>query len=331
MEWAELCRDHGIGYDESGVSVKRGNINISCPFCPPGESRLMGLELGSPRWACWKNARHRGSNASYLIQALTRCSRETADELAGLAVASGVDDLQARLAALDGPPVSKRQRLPTYELPYGCFMLRPDGHRSRLFLEYLEGRGLPPEAAARYGLHGSDTGDFRGRVVLPIVSEGRIVGATGRAIRKRDRRHHTLPSGIGTQAILLEQLAVGGRLLVIVEGPYDATALDWAAHTADLPAHAVALGGLALTPGKRVALERIAARYARVVLMLDATATVRALEIQRELGFEAIVGQLPIGIDDAGDLAIEPARRLLRNYLPGRIASGPRRRSRLVI
>ena len=283
MEWAELCRDHGIGYDESGVSVKRGNINIRCPFCPPDESRLMGLELGSSKWACWKNARHRGRNAAYLIAALTGCSSETAAELAGLGVASGVDDLRARLTALDGPPLSKAKQLPRYELRPACFRLRPGGHRSRRFLQYLEGRGLPAESVARYQLHGSDSGDFRGRVVLPIVCQGRTVGATGRAIR-RGRRYHTLPGGVGTQSLLLEQLATGGQLLVIVEGPFDALALDWAAHTGDLPVHAVALGGLALTEPKRVALDRLAARYARTVLLLDATALSRSLELQRELG-----------------------------------------------
>lgn len=326
MQWDEFCRDHGIGFDERGVSVKRGNINIRCPFCPPSESRLMGLELGSPKWACWRNARHRGRNAAYLISALTGCSSETAAELAGLGVASGVDDLRSRLDALNGPRQSQAKQLPGYELRPACFRLRPGGHRSRRFLEYLERRGLPGESVARYQLHGCDHGEFRGRVVLPIVSDGRVVGATGRAIRKKHRRYHTLPGGVGTQALLLEQLAVGGQLLVVVEGPFDALALDWAAFTDQMPVHAVGLGGLALTQPKRVALDRLAARYERTVLLLDATALTRSLELQRELGAEAVIGQLPPDVDDAGELAVEPARELLRHYLPGRVASGPRRR-----
>lgn len=328
MDWSELCRDHGIPYDESGISVKRGNINIACPFCPPNESRLMGLEIGTARWACWKSARHRGSNAAYLIKQLTGCSEETAKELAGFGIASSVSDLRARLDALGSPPKSKVARLPRYELPSGCFPLRPDGHRSRRFVQYLERRGLPREAVTRYQLHGSDSGDFRGRVVVPIVCGGRTVGATGRAIRKRDRRYHTLPGGVGTQAMQLEQLATGGRLLVIVEGPFDAMALDWAAHTADLPVHAVALGGLALTMPKRVAIDRIASNYDRTVLLMDSTALTRSLELQRELGAEVTVGQLPESVGDAGELAIEPARDLLRHYLPPVYAARARRRSR---
>lgn len=274
----------------------------------------MGLELGSSKWACWKNARHRGRNAAFLIVALTGCSPETANELAGLQVAAATDELRAKFAALDDRPASETSKLSSYSIP-DCFPLRPGSRRGAGFLRYLERRGLPAAAVERYGLLAADRGEFRGRVVLPISVGGRTVGATGRAVRKRDRRYHTLPSGVGSRALLLEQLATGGRLLIVGEGPYDAMTLDWAAHTGGLPAHAVALGGLALTVSKRLVLDRLSRRYDRIVLLLDATALQRALELQRELAGDVVVGQLPDGFGDAGDLDVDSARTLMSRWL----------------
>lgn len=317
MDWIRFCQDYGIAFEERGPSVKRGNINIRCPFCPPGHSKLMGLELGTRKFACWKAPkRHGGQNAAYLIQRLIGCSEDTAREIAGMDVAPPVDELMAAFHALESPRAPKTERLPDYRLPSGCFPLRPDGRRSGQFLRYLRKRGLPGECVERYGLHGADRGEFRGRVVVPIAdARGRLVGATGRAIGTSQRRHHTMPAGVGTRALIFEQLLRPARLLVITEGPYDAMTLDWAAHSSGLDVAVVPLAGLAMTPAKRKLLETHARRCQRTVLLLDSTAVHVALDLQAALACPVGVELLPRwaegAIDDAGELGQRAARDLL--------------------
>lgn len=331
VDWVRLCREHGIAYDERGTSVKRDNINIACPFCRapdvPGR-RLMGLALGTPKWGCWKDERHRGRNADYLVSRLLHVSREEARSILGLRPPpSAVADLQAEFDALQAPveppEAEPPEVFPEFQLPSVCYKLRPRGKRSRRFVDYLVSRGLGVSAIARYDLYGSDQ-DFgwgrdrtplASRVIIPLYRGGVVVGYTGRAIDRAARRYHTEPAGAAAQSLWFEQLAGGGQLLVVVEGQFDAMVLDAAATAHGLPVSAVALGGLARTRGKTRALERAARRYRRTVLLLDDSALAQSLWMQRDLGASVEVGVLPPGVGDPGELSARQARLFLESCL----------------
>lgn len=322
IDWPQFLGEHGVGFDERGPSVKRANINIECPWCRSGD-RLMGIELSSQKFACWKDERHRGSNADYMVAQLLSVTRAEALDLLGLKPApSLVEDLVVQLAALNGPPpVARTQALqyPTIELPNVFFKLRANGVKSARFVEYLASRGLGPGAIERYDLSGSRrdlTGDvwapLKNRVGIPLYSpDGRVVGYTARSIDGHKRRYHTEPADAAGQSIWFEQLATGALVLVIVEGQFDAMAIDWIAHCYGLPVHAVAMGGTARTRGKLVALERLARKYRRTVVLLDNSATHRAMRIQTDMSVPVMLGQLPEGVGDPGDLRATQTRQLL--------------------
>jgi DNA primase len=188
--------------------------------------------------------------------------------------------------------------------------------------EYLAGRGLGTGAIARYDLWGSRrdiTGDtwapLKNRVGIPLYSpDGRVTGYTGRSIDGHKRRYHTEPAVATAQSLWFEQLATGGLVLVIVEGQFDAMAIDWVAYCAGLPVHCVAMGGTARTRGKIVALERLSRNYRRTVVLLDSSAIHRALRMQSDMSTPVMLGQLPTGVGDPGDLHARQTRRLLDGW-----------------
>lgn len=287
----------------------------------------MGIELASTKFACWKDERHRGRNAEYMVAQLLSIGRDEALDLLGLRPPpSPVEDLVQQLAALNmgasAAPERPSLEFPTIELPHVFFRLRPNGRKSAPFVEYLAGRGLGPGAIARYDLWGSrrdlkgdDWAPLKNRVGIPLYSADRcIIGYTGRSIDKHPRRYHTEPAGAAAQSVWFEQLATGGRVLVIVEGQFDAMAIDWIAHCYGMPVHAVALGGTAITRGKVVALERLAAGYSAAVVLFDASATHRAMRLQGDMSAPVRLGQLPEGVADPGELPACETRRLLANW-----------------
>lgn len=325
IDWPRFLGEHGIEFDERGPSVKRNNINVICPWCRDG-TRLLGIELSSTKFACWKNERHRGSNADYFVAQLLSVTRAEALDLLGLKPPpSLVEDLVAQLAALNAPaPVAESTSLqfPTIELPNVFFKLRANGVKSSRFIDYLASRGLGPGAIERYDLWASRrdlTGDvwapLKDRVGIPLYSpDRRVIGYTARSIDGHARRYHTEPANAAGQSIWFEQLATGGLVLVIVEGQFDAMTIDWAAHCYRLPVHAVALGGTARTRGKFLALERLARKYRKTVVLLDTSATHRALRIQTDMSVPVMLGQLPAGVGDPGELRANQTRQLLDGW-----------------
>jgi hypothetical protein len=319
MNWREFCKYYGIEFKESGKSTKRGNIYISCPFCRDESKLLLGLDEQSSRWGCWKNERHRGSNAWFLIQALLSVDESEAKQIAGIeSVNTDIAVLQEKLKQLG---VSQSESLvtefPKYELPRGCFKLRPRGKRSRRFIRYLERRGFPPESVERYSLYGCDDAyPFSDRLIIPLFDHRRMIGCTGRSVVGSKLRYYTDPAEATNARLFNTQNASGGGTLFITEGPLDAMTLDWAAHVNNLSASAVPLAGLAWTSRKAAAVRKVAKRYDKTVLLLDASAVSSSLRIQANAPIDLSVGVLPTGVKDANELSASAARRLVNNYLP---------------
>lgn len=317
MDWLQFCDYHRIPYREGGKSSKRGNIYISCPFCGDDSSLMMGLEIGTKRWGCWKNEEHRGPNPWFLIRELLGCSEDEARQLAGEELVDrSLDGLKEKLRSLN---VAKTAAVDShfleFEIPWQCFQLRQRGKRSRRFLEYLEDRGFPSECVDRYSLLGCDHHPrLAGRLVVPLCDSGSVVGYTARSIVGALQRYHTEPSEAAVACLFNAQNALGGRVLFIVEGPFDSLKLDWAAYEAGYSASAVSLAGLSIKRKLR-RLRALSKKYARVVLLLDSTATSQALQMQRSTPFEAEITSLPLGADDPGDLDCGEARRLVKNFL----------------
>ena len=322
IDWPELLDRHGVGYDVKGRSVSPGNINVECPFCRDGK-RKMGIKLETGQWGCRKRNDHRGAGRNpRMLSALLGISRNAASEILGTRVVdSSIAGLRKQLEALGtsrAPQPRTETRLPDLELPLEFFALREHGPRSQPFLRYLKGRGLPFEAVARYQLHGCDCssrGAYIHRVYLPLFQDGRQVGFTGRAIDGNPQRYETQPPAAPVRVLGLSQLAQGGQVLVVVEGPFDALWLDWVAYKERLPISVVCLMGSASTRAKNAVLAKLARKYNRTIGMLDSGAEGACLELQRAVATEVEFRSMVPGFDDPGDLPWDAARSALRAFL----------------
>jgi hypothetical protein len=119
FDWQTFLREHRIAFITQGANVKRGELNIKCPFCGSADpSQHMGLNLDTGWYSCWRNrAQHSGKSPVRLIMALLRVPYHRARELAGLGEAyvdpEGFDALAARLLrseGMTGRPAEVRRR-----------------------------------------------------------------------------------------------------------------------------------------------------------------------------------------------------------------------------
>lgn len=274
---------YGIEYVESGSSVVKGNVAVKCPFCGDADpSYHMGIRLSDGVWGCWRDATHRGKKPHRLIQALIKCSWQEADTIVG-AVIDG-SDLKSAIASLSGEHQSflsqrKVLSLPTTFHPLFCAR----GYFAERFFKCLIHRGFEPQEvrdlAQMYDLHYCLFGDFAYRLIFPIYENEILQTWTGRAIVESKLRYKTLtakPSRKGQGALrpITDYLYnfdglmdVGGRILCIVEGPFDALKVDF--YGKSVGVRATCLFGSNISERQFYLIMKLASRFNRLILLLD--------------------------------------------------------------
>ncbi len=318
FDWQQFLEQHGIEYVTSGPNVGRGELGIRCPFCGPADpSQHMSISPEGRGWLCRRNrAEHRGRSPIRLIRALIGCSAEQARQIVGEPALPGAGGVLAQVEALLGPAAEVVREQVTLREPPG-FKKFGGLPSSAPFVRYMEGRGFGrtflARASAEMGLRYCVRGAFAGRVVFLVHAEDQLVTWTGRTISPRARlRYKALSAdpevaahdGVAPAACSIEQcllwrddLARGGDLLYLVEGPTDALKLCM------LGAQATCL--FTNTPSRAQVdlLRGLAPRFRRRVLLLDRGAEAQAMRAAADLvslGFA--MAWLPHGADDPGEL-----------------------------
>lgn len=320
FDWRRFCETNGLEYRENAPGTAKGNIYVDCPFCG-GEGRgkhHMGLHLTSATWGCWRSGAHAGKSPQRLVIELLGCSWGVATEHVRDQdwVSDELGDLLKKVKGLDSSRETADVRLIPWQVPRDLFALVPGALQCDPFLDYLNRRGLPDEVAQFYGLMAARSGEFRWRVCLPFVVQGKIVGMTGRHIGASSLRYFTLPDGVTNNTVFNFDHAarLQGDALVIVEGPFDAIVLDWLFEVLGLNASVVALAGLGWSSAKRLAVLDLAHNYDRVILLLDRGAEGEALRIVDELrvcGVGAFARFIPDGVKDPAEFTAEHAAAVL--------------------
>jgi len=181
---------------------------------------------------------------------------------------------------------------------------------------YLRKRGVTLETAHWFGCGylGGD-GSLAGRIVFPVSTpDGRVVGHVGRSIGNRLWPRYRFSTGLRKGLLLLHEEAVTiMEPVIVVEGPFDAMAVDQAGFR-----NVVALLGCRATGHQLAPL----AWYPRVIVLLDDDDAGRAgaIWIAAQLGRRAVVVHLPG--DPAGACTSALAELLLRTGA-GRTATSP--------
>ena len=280
FKWRELLADQRIPHIDRGPNVKRGELNIRCPFCGSADpSYHMGLNLDTGFWACWRNKSHRGKSPLRLIMAIMKVPYWHAREIAGLSQdfidPEGFTAVAARILGRDG--LSSHEPLP----PRRYLKYPPEfdallGRSAWRHLRYLErDRGFGSWAgdlAGRYELQMASTGDWRDRIILPYFIDHELVTWSARAIGKSAIRYKDLSiddSVVPPKQTLYNHDAIikGGLALVVVEGPMDTLKIDMFGK--EIGVRAVGLSTNSMTDEQLYIISDAEKQFRRILFMLD--------------------------------------------------------------
>lgn len=315
-----MLSEHGITYVERGANVKRGEINIQCPFCGSADpSQHMGLNLETGYWACWRNQDHRGKSPLRLLTRLLGISYTRARQIAGMdpnapADPDGFDAVAARVMGrnkdIAHPDHVRREFL---AFPQEFAALRHTGGSQRHW-NYLLDRKFDPGGIAVlqqfYNVRAALYGPYKDRVILPYYMDEKLVAWTGRAIGPAEIRYKDLPLDeclVPIKEVLFnyDTMAAGGRALVVVEGPIDALKLE--VYGYDDGIRAVALSTNSISNEQVYMLEELCFGFNRVIVMMDNASELGVVDSMRMKQLLRGVPNLhimpvPFGCKDAGEL-----------------------------
>lgn len=334
LDWRGLLTEHGIRFVDRGANVKRGEINISCPFCGSADpSQHMGLNLESGFWACWRNSEHRGKSPLRLLCKLLNISYGRARQIAGMTDneppdPDGFDAVAARIMGRDsGIKRVEQVRREFLHMPREFAPLGPHGAAGRCY-RYMEQRKFArpeiEELSVFYHVRAAILGPWKDRVVLPYVMDGNIVAWTGRAIAQAEIRYKDLSLDeclVPIKQTLFNYDAMtkpGQEVLVVVEGPFDALKVDVYGH--DLGVRAVALSTNTISEEQIYMIEEFSPTFHKVVVMLDNASSlgvVDSMRMKQKLrGVQNLaIMPVPFGLKDAAEMTPIQARTFTEGLL----------------
>jgi hypothetical protein len=323
VNWRSLLSEEGVPFIERGPNVKRGEINIKCPFCGAADPSFhMGLNLENGWWACWRQRKaHSGKSPLRLLMVLLRVPYWKACEIAGLGEdfvdPDGFTAVAARiLARLKGggevPAVANR--FLAFPPEFAPLSRAASARRHRAYLEH-RGFVFIDDLDEAYDLAHASSGEWRDRVIIPYQIGGRTVTWTARAIAPASLRYRDLSvdeSLIPPKETLYNYdcIAQGGKVLVIVEGPIDALKIDFFGRGVGV--RSVGLSTNSLSDEQKFMLQEAEGQFDRILTMMDnasAVSIVDSMRMRQELAFirGVEIVKVPYGKKDAGELSARQA------------------------
>jgi hypothetical protein len=309
MDWIALLEDHHVPYVTSGPNTKKGEVSVKCPWCGPDDpSEHLGIKLEGEAWGCHRNQQHRGKGPKKLVQALLGCSFNQARLVVEQYNQADPDSLADAIFEQKEAPVKAVQRL---KLPAEAYPIPPKGR----FIDYIRSRGFdsPALVANRYGLKCCTVGRWKDRILIPVFNEySQLIAWTARAIMRPVSAPRYLSSSdvIKTTLFDIDSL-YGGDVLFVTEGPMDAIKVDY--YSSMRNCRATAVFGTSITPAQISLLSKVAKRFKKTVILLDTDAIESAFNLSDWLP-NAVVGQLPDGVKDPGDLTKDQVVALVNSY-----------------
>lgn len=199
--------DRGIRIFTEGKNTSPGWININCPWCGD-KSNHLGINLWSKKMHCWK-CKPKGSVIN-LVMLLDGIPFSIAEK-----VMFQYEDLYFY------QHIPKEKEKVKFQLPKEASSTFANN-----FINYLIGRGFDPkEIIPKYQLiSGTHLGDYKFRIIIPVIMYGRMIGFTSRDITgKAELRYKECPKEM---AIIppeqwLYNLDTVGEAIAFVEGPFD--------------------------------------------------------------------------------------------------------------
>lgn len=321
FDWPDLLRREGIAHIDRGANVKRGEINIRCPFCGNSDpSYHMGLNLTTGWWSCWRNrTQHSGKSPVRLIMKLLGVPFWQARKTAGLSEdyvdPEGFDAAAARLLRPNSEATARPEEVRREFLHHDKYAIPiTDRMRTRRAWNYLYQRGFEERDIDRlveqYDLRTAIDGHYASRLIIPYYLDGKLVTWTARAIGPSEIRYKDLSrklSIVPPKETLYNHDCVirGGHTLVIVEGPFDALKIDFYGRPHGV--RAVALSTNSVGEEQAFMLGAADDQFEQKLVMMDNLSSlglVDSMRLRQELSFLHNVRAVavPNQAKDAGDL-----------------------------
>jgi hypothetical protein len=202
-----FLRENGIQYFEEGANVQSGWVGVQCPFCSD-HSNHGGFNLSAGYYNCWRCGGHRV--VDYIVEVLRIPEYEAWD------IHDRYSTRDLLLHKLNSKKIAKAQSVEM-----------PGEELTKYHRRYLKSRGFDPDfIQSKYGVKGTGPlGDFKLRLMIPIIYHKQVVSYTGRDITGRQQiRYKTLrveDSVINPKHVLYNVDNCTGDWVGVVEGPID--------------------------------------------------------------------------------------------------------------
>lgn len=318
MNWQQFLEDNNIEFVTSGPNTARGEISINCPLCRGNDPSFhLGINLTSGKWACWRDATHKGIAPYRLISALLGTSQAQARLIASSYDTNNPENFNALASALGASQAIEAEPLNSVTFPPE---FRPIEAYSltHKFWKYIWNRGFnnPNEVIAKYGLLSCLSGRWRGRLIIPVLNEKGLVGWQGRALIKPIDAPRYLSSSAAIKQTLfnLDKIADGGEILFVCEGPVDAIKLDF--YGAEFGCRAVCSFGVIPTATQISLINEVSKGFSKLVVLFDADAVGPAFGLVDWLP-KATFGILPEGAKDPGEMSPTQTRKFIKEAIDG--------------
>jgi hypothetical protein len=318
MNIIKVLSDYNIPFLTEGKNVKDGNVNVQCPWCGSEDKSMhMGINLETGMWGCWRSSEHRGRDIRYLIIKLINCSIVEAEYLLDIRnnILNEEDLMQlfnASFSTTKDNKVKKYGGQDTLVLPVNFHW--PQG----LFTKYLSYRGFEDLTffVEKYKIYSCLFGDWRYRLIFPIYFRSKLVTWIGRSIATNPYLPYmdlSIEESVRHSKYCLYNFdnLVGGDILFITEGIFDALKLDY--YSPDR-VNATCIFTKTMRNEQAYLLYEIAPKYKKLVLMLDTDAQQEAFKIVQDLGFisNILLGTLPLNVKDPGELSEKGVKTLVK-------------------
>jgi len=295
LNWEAVLIKHRIPFITHGKNVKRGNLNVHCPFCGSADpSQHMGIDPDTGWWACWRNDQHRGKSPVRLLMRLVGMDYAEAREACGLGEDYvDPDGFSAFMNKLRSPELL--DDAPAHlEWPEDASPIRFNNIRTRRHWAYLCGpdrRFTAHECTGivqRYDLRASLDPLWRDRVLMPYYEDNKLVAWTGRAItgnatlRYRDLAIEDCVVPIKHTFFNAEAMKRRAKGLLLVEGPFDAVKADFHGHQFGI--RAVALSTASLSDQQLYRLSEHASNFGWIGVCMDQSSALDALASTKMVG-----------------------------------------------
>jgi hypothetical protein len=307
FDWIKFLSSEGIAFRQYG----RSQLNTACPFC--GESDYdrnnMSINIEGKGWRCWRDKqRHVGKSPVRLIQAYLKCSFEHAISLAGAGKAPESDLLNMVRSRIAPIQVAEQRKPLVMPAEFKTTWLNPSatGYRA-----YLKKRGISVSLAKQLGLRYCYSGEFAGRIIIPVMHRRKLVSWTGRSIHKQaEIRYLSASEEIAGRPInnyLLfydELLRCEATTLCMCEGPFDAIKLWSLGRQRSIAATCFFTSSAS---DKQIdMLHSLLPKFHRRYLLLDQGTQGQAMRLTQQLcSLGVTIANLPPGFKDPGELGAD--------------------------